>query len=78
MTIKSGIHFSEGKAENIISLLYNAHGMTAVDVYAQWVGLPYGYCGECDQQTPFQTGGQDPNILQGPCNCYVCGNRENF
>ena len=78
MTIKSGIHFSEDTTEQLISALYTAHGMEAVDVYAQWVGLPYAYCSYCEQKTPFQTGGHDPNHLQGPCMCYVCGSRENF
>ena len=78
MSIKTGIHFSEDKAERLIEALYTAHGMTAVDVYARWVGIPYAYCGECDQETPFRAGGMDPNSLQGSCTCYVCGNVENL
>lgn len=77
MTIKSGIHFSEDKAEAIIMALVNAHGNQAAHVYAQWVGLPYAYCGDCEEMTPFRTAGLDPNNLQGPCMCYMCGSVEN-
>ena len=78
MGIRSGIHFSEEKAEHVINTLYIAHGAEAVHVYAQWVELPYAYCGGCEEMTPFQTGGHDPNHLQGPCSCYICGDTENM
>jgi len=78
MAIKSGIHFNEDRVQAIIDLLAATHGLEPVHLYAQWVGLPYAFCDSCDEQMPFISAGHDPNQLQGPCVCYVCGSVENL